>query len=252
MGWLPGEEKNALAKGNSGMSGLQESRKTATEIQKKSPAFSTDALRRTWSSDRTVRKMAIILSAWAILAVVGPCTISHRFGPYYGKIVDADTGAPLGGAVVKASFYTEAYTLGGTRPKFVDALEVMTDARGQFQIPAQRVWAFRAPHRWDVHADFVIFKPGYGSFPRHKGVSPKFSPGDTLPPDQFVVMKLPRLNMPDEMKGNHLSVLPSDVPPEKTQNFVKEAGESRIVSHSNVVLPGTPPECATPLIPGSK
>lgn len=123
---------------------------------------------------------------------------------------------------------------------------------GQFQIPAQRVWAFRAPHRWDAHADFVIFKPGYGSFPRHKGVSPKFSPGDTLPPDQFVVMKLPRLNTPDEMKETSRSLLPSDVPPEKTQNFVKTTDESRIVSHANEVLPGIPPECAPALIPGSQ
>lgn len=234
------------------MSGIQESRKTATEIQKKFPALSIETLRRTWSSGRTARRMAIILSAWAILAVVGPCTITHQFGPYYGKIVDADTGAPLGGAVVLASFYTEAYTPGGTRAKFVDALEVMTDAGGQFQIPAQRVWAFRAPHRWDAHADFVIFKPGYGSFPRHKGVSPKFSPGDTLPPDQFVVMKLPRLNMPDEMKGNPLSVLRSDVPPEKMQNFVKMTEESRIISRATAVHPGIPPECSPPLIPGSK
>lgn len=252
MGRLSGEEKKALEKGNSGMNGLQESRNTATEEQKKSPAFGTDALLQTWISDRTVRKMVIILSAWAILAVVGPCTIIHRFGPYYGKTVDADTGLPIEGAVVLASFYTEAYTLGGTRPKFVDALEVMTDARGEFQIPAQRVWAFRAPHRWDVHPDFVIFKPGYGSFPRHKGVSPKFSPGDTLPPDQHVVMKLPRLNPPDEIRENSRSLLPSDVPPEKMQNFVKMVKGNPGVSRTIVVLPGIPPECATPLIPGSK
>ncbi|GKT07186.1 hypothetical protein [Desulforhabdus sp. TSK] len=234
------------------MNGLQESRNTATETPKKYPALNIETLRRTWSSNRTARKMATILSALVILAVVGPCTITHRFGPYYGKTVDADTGLPIEGGVVLASFYTEAYTLGGTRPKFVDALEVMTDARGEFQIPAQRVWAFRAPHRWDVHPDFVIFKPGYGSFPRHKGVSPKFSPGDTLPPDQHVVMKLPRLNTPDEMKGNSRSLLPSDVPPEKMQTLAKMVKDTPAVSRATVVLPGIPPECATPLIPGSK
>jgi hypothetical protein len=107
-GRLSREEKNALEKGNSEMNGSEESRKTATEERKKSPAFGTDALWRTWSSDRTARKIATILSARAILTVVGPCTLTHQFGPYYGKIVDADTGAPLGGAVVQASFYTEA------------------------------------------------------------------------------------------------------------------------------------------------
>lgn len=234
------------------MNGLHESQNTATEELKKSPAFGTDALRRMWSSDRTARKIATILSVWAILAVVGPCTITHQFGPYYGKIVDADTGAPIKGGLVLASLYTDAYTLGGTRPKFVDALEVMTDARGEFQIPAQRVWAFRAPHRWDVHPDFVIFKPGYGSFPRHKGVSPKFSPGDTLPPDQHVVMKLPKLNTPDEIRENSRSLLPSDVPPEKMQTLAKMVKGNPSVSRAIVVLPGIPPESATPLIPGSK
>lgn len=172
-----------------------------------------------WFSNKKVKWAAIVLLVWFVLAAVGPCTITHKFGPYYGKTVDAETGEPIEGAVVLVAFYTELYTPAGTMSRFVDALEVLTDAKGEFHIPAYRAWVFRAPHRWSTDARVTVFKAGYGNFPWHKKVSPKFIPMYTAPPKEYLVIKLPKLRTLDEARENSRDLPTTQVPREKMKKL---------------------------------
>lgn len=83
--------------------------------------------------------------------------------PYRGQVLDAETQQPLAGAVVLAIWYREAPGLGGHGPAedYHDALEVLTDAQGEFTVPAKThltpIGKIREP-------EFVIYYPGYGYY----------------------------------------------------------------------------------------
>jgi len=89
--------------------------------------------------------------------------------PYRGKVVDAETEAPIVGAVVIAVWDREFTGAGGRLSEFYDAQEVLTDQAGEFVLNASDIEA-AAPYntRWPV---FRIYKPGYGFYPRYH-VSP--------------------------------------------------------------------------------
>ncbi len=150
------------------------------------------------------------------LALVG-CTISHTYGPYRGKVVDVETGAPIEGAVVFVKFNTEGgLSPGGAVSRFVDAVEALTDANGEFEIPAQKVNAFRMFHNWDPYESVIIFKPGYGAYPRHHGIERDLPEDDHfLPKDKYVTIKLPKLNTMEERKENLGNIPYINAPPEK-------------------------------------
>jgi hypothetical protein len=66
------------------------------------------------------------------------CTITHEFGPFMGKVVDAETGEPIEGAVVLIVFSIESSSLGGSVNSFADAIETLTDAQGEFKFTPKR------------------------------------------------------------------------------------------------------------------
>ena len=89
---------------------------------------------------RLKRHMRNIGLAGALLILLAGCTISRDYGPYKGKVVDTETNKPIEGAVVFIRFYTDVYgSLGGPSPKFADSIEVLTDAKGEFEIPKYKV-----------------------------------------------------------------------------------------------------------------
>lgn len=138
----------------------------------------------------------------AFLVATGPCTITHRFGPYHGRVIEEATGEPIEGALVLMAFFTEMYTPGGFTTHFVEALETTTDARGEFRIPAFRAWAFRVPHKWDDISRSTIFKPGYGVYDMR-----------IIPQDEHATVKLTKLRTRDERKRtlgeiSHVGILP--------------------------------------------
>ncbi len=84
-------------------------------------------------------------------------------GPYRGSVVDADTGAPLAGAVVVAAWSRDRiYPLHSVNEPYA-VMEAMTDADGRFSIEAKELEE-HAPRR-TLRPEFLIFLPGYGSFP---------------------------------------------------------------------------------------
>lgn len=106
------------------------------------------------------RALSVFLLLGAFLAGCGH--LIYTSGPYRGQVVDAETKQPLVGTAVLAVWYWEGPGAGHPAEGFHDALEVLTDAKGEFTVP------------WKTHFTlfgqideprFVIYYPGYGSFP---------------------------------------------------------------------------------------
>lgn len=89
----------------------------------------------------------------------------HR-GPYRGRVIDADTHAPLSGVVVVAYWSRDRiYPLHSVNEPYA-VREVATDPGGLFVLRAKDIEE-RAPRR-TRHPEFRIFAPGYGSYPKHQ------------------------------------------------------------------------------------
>lgn len=86
-------------------------------------------------------------------------------GPYTGRVIDAETKAPLAGAVFTARWLRDRiYPLHiATEPYAVR--ETVTDADGRFLLDARDIEE-GAPRR-TRRPEFMIFLPGYGLFPRY-------------------------------------------------------------------------------------
>lgn len=166
---------------------------------------------------RFLSNLVMVITA---VVLFSGCAITHQYGPYMGKVVDKETNEPIGGAVVFMRFYTLGLF---SVSHFADAVEVLTDQNGEFRIPAQRIFVFRPVNWWESYGSTIIFKPGYGAYPGHKDVSPRFKPGGSLPEGQHVTIKLPKLKTIEERKDNlsHLW-LGSGVPEGKFVLFEKK------------------------------
>ncbi|MEK7846623.1 MAG: hypothetical protein AAB257_06635, partial [Nitrospinota bacterium] len=83
---------------------------------------------------------------------------------FKGKVIDAETKEPIEGAVVVAVYSKQAIRI---EPESVgitiDVKESLTDKDGDFRIPSYIT--IIDPFAWSKPVTFIIFKPGYGSFP---------------------------------------------------------------------------------------
>ncbi len=105
----------------------------------------------------------------------------HEFAPlsysadaYHGTVVDAETRAPLKGAVVVVVWHRKPIVTMDGPQYFHKAVEVLTDAEGKFSVAASPgidwnpfTYVLRDPQ-------IAIFKPEYGPFPVAH-VSPRFT-----------------------------------------------------------------------------
>ncbi|HEY7494683.1 MAG TPA: carboxypeptidase-like regulatory domain-containing protein [Candidatus Tectomicrobia bacterium] len=76
---------------------------------------------------------------------------------YRGKVIDAETGAPIAGAVVLGVWYREYPTVAGGMERYHDAREVVTNANGDFTMPGKGLLILSNI----VPARVFIFKAGY-------------------------------------------------------------------------------------------
>lgn len=156
------------------------------------------------------------------LMLLPGCAITHEYGPYTGTVVDKETGEPIEGAVVFMSFYTGTiWAVGGRVSHYADAVEVLTDAKGEFNVPPQRVFAFHPGDTWDDEPSVIIFKPGYGAFPGHRGSS--YEPKGWFRAGVPLTIKLPNLKTKEERSDNAIRNLwlGSGVPENKFRLFEK-------------------------------
>jgi hypothetical protein len=175
-----------------------------------------------------MRTLKAFLFVLIIVTFSNGCTITHEYGPYFGKVIDSETKEPIEGAVVLVVFYTEEYGPAGAITRYADAVETITDKNGEFKVSDYRVSVFRPLQGWDLHPQFRIFKPGYGCFPEHKYATWQLNvkeedtsvPTWSLPPQIYVTVELPRLKTRKEsIESTHCSP-DSDVPYLKAKKFI--------------------------------
>ncbi len=115
----------------------------------------------------TVKRTAIILilicalTYWLNGSILG---ILYFDGPYWGKVVDADTGEPISGANVMGNWEFECLVFIQSMFPFADARETVTGKNGMFILPPARkvlFWPFSRIYLENIY----VYKPGYDSHP---------------------------------------------------------------------------------------
>lgn len=170
-----------------------------------------------------MKKIYLLLWSFLIVTSTTGC-FGHLVYPsdtYQGKVIDAETKEPLVGAVVLAIWYREAPGLGGHGPveSYHDALEVLTDAQGEFTVPAKThltaIGKIREPK-------LVIYYPGYGFFPSLQAYPQEDKKVRAAYERRFFQVELIKLKTREErMKVIDYPVWISDVPDEKMPNLVR-------------------------------
>jgi len=139
------------------------------------------------------------------------------FGPYRGRVVDADTGQPLPGAVVVARWLRVViYPLHSSTIRHA-AREAATDKDGAFVIEARKLEE-QAPPR-TLHPFFVVFLPGYAVHRR----------GDLS--KESTVIGLRRLRSPEDRLENVQFNDPytiTDSPFDEIPQFTKLVNQERV------------------------
>jgi hypothetical protein len=168
-------------------------------------------------------RAAPVLIASIVISAMG-CAghLVYVSQPYRGKVIDAETRQPLAGAVVLAIWYREAPVAPhGPAVDYHDAIEVLTDVRGEFTVPGRThvtpIGKIREP-------EFVIYLPGYGYYPAFQ--SRPIGREMTDSSRRYIVVALPRWKTRAERR--HLLDLPvwtSRVPLEKMPNLVRLANQ---------------------------
>jgi hypothetical protein len=117
-------------------------------------------------------------------------------GPYRAQVIDAGTKAPLAGAVVVALWRRDrVYPLHMVAESYA-VRETVTDSEGRFLLDAKDVE--EGASRRTRRPEFLIFLPGYGSYPGNQ-VSPRGFTGGIFERAGTVV-ELPRLDGHEERR----------------------------------------------------
>ncbi len=113
--------------------------------------------------------------------------IIYSEGEFKGKVIDAETIKPIEGAVVAAIYFVHIgpFAHGSV---VADIQETLTDSNGEFTIPGN-IFFFFAPFGSGDRTKFIIFKPGYRTYPFNDfliyavGESAYRSNGDGMDPE---------------------------------------------------------------------
>jgi hypothetical protein len=176
------------------------------------------------------RKLLIFTFLFFAVLLFSLTAITHRYGPYHGKVVDAETDAPIEGAAVYMVFTTKSPNPGGATWQYAGAAETLTDAHGEFEL-TYRALVFHPFSLWEYLPTQQVFKPGYGMFPKHKSTSITPEPDACcIPEEQYVTIRLPKLKTKEERIENLSSVSPGpfDVPYIKRKHFTELESQERI------------------------
>jgi hypothetical protein len=190
-----------------------------------------------------------LIALCALLLVTGTAASSHdterwdRYldrprGPYRGQVVDAETKAPMAGAVVVVHWLRDrVYPVHMVAENYA-VRETVTDVEGRFFLDVRDVEE-SAPSR-TRRPGFFIFLPGYGAYPK-KHVSPRGFTGGIFE-RQGAVVELPRLEDREERR-KHLFLFGhgdfSDRPFKDLPELVRRINAERIAIG---LEPHIPPE----------
>jgi len=174
-------------------------------------------------SRRMSTRLGIALGLLMLGAIAGGCAghVVYPSGPFYGRVVDADTAQPLVGAAVVAVWYWEGPGAGHPAERLHDAREVTTDAEGAFTLP-------RTTHATTVglvSAPYIIIN--YPGFRDHLGHDEFVPPRST--PERHRTIALTRLRTREEQlrDGASLPTLAGGVPYAKIPNLIRLVNQYR-------------------------
>jgi hypothetical protein len=104
-------------------------------------------------------KKCILAAFIGILGLLNlsSCYAARVDGPYEGRVIDADTGAPIEGVVVLGTWSKEYRGAGGAVSKYHDAMETVTDKNGEFKIEGLGLQVISNV----LPINVLIFKSGY-------------------------------------------------------------------------------------------
>jgi hypothetical protein len=98
---------------------------------------------------------------------------------FHGKVIDADTKEPIEGAIVVASWSEERGTPAGPTSRLKDVIETLTDKNGEWVIKGPKgrdvgnvtaIFTFLTATYHTLPPEFIVFKPGYCSYPAGFGL----------------------------------------------------------------------------------
>ena len=168
---------------------------------------------------------------------------------YWGRVVDADTGAPLVGAVAAVVWHSRPIIAMDGPEYFHNAREDVTDAHGGFRLSGcpgidWNPLTYVKPQPW-----VVVFKPRYWPLTPLHMVARGFRSTDDL---RGAAVSLPPLRTQEEIRlFQRLSDLfLYDVPSEKVPNLRRAIDEQSIRPVTSSPLLVAHPLCAGPLWPG--
>ena len=148
-------------------------------------------------------------------------------GPYRGQVLDAETKAPLAGAVVVALWRRDRVYPFHITTEHYAVKETITDSEGRFSLDAKDIEG-GAPRR-TRRPVFLIFLPGYGSFPRLQ-ISPTGFVGDAFERSGTTV-ELPRLEGREDRLRNLETFSPhslSETPHQDLPRLMRAVDEERV------------------------
>jgi hypothetical protein len=101
---------------------------------------------------------------------------------FRGRMIDAETKQPIEGVVVVALYRSHPIISGpgGGSSSIIHVREALTDSNGEFIIPAYTTVI--QPNSYEDRTDFIIYKPGYGSYP-HRSQQNRIYPFDYCGPE---------------------------------------------------------------------
>ena len=152
---------------------------------------------------RVVALCCVIMTGGSMAAWPQETELRDRYlgrprGPYQGQVIDAGTKAPLAGAVVVALWRRNRVYPFHSVSEHYAVREMVTDSEGRFLLDAKDVEE-GAPAR-TYHPEFLIFQPGYGSFPRSHVAPMGYIGGIFERPG--AVIELPRLEGREARRKN--------------------------------------------------
>ena len=173
---------------------------------------------------------------------------------FQGRLIDNETKDPIEGVVVVAvywEFYSFCLNPGGCSPDVIGVVETLTDKKGEFYLKPFKSWM--GPFGYMGMIDFIIYKPGYASYPESVNEH-MIKPLDLVKPEYFFSQELgkkgevtyPALNLlAEEKKINKLEIIYGVVELPKLKNR-----EERLKA-----FPSSPADCRSrelPLLFGAK
>lgn len=105
----------------------------------------------------------IVLNASLVITAREAVALGANYrGPFEGRVVDADTGEPLQGAVVFVEWYiNHAFS----RPTFYDTAEILTDKDGRFHV--KKKWSWNPWRNLVMDSSIIVVKAGYWHIGSH-------------------------------------------------------------------------------------